>query len=197
VLSSLHRDEGFHPGDLLYLVGQMRGVGTAAVQFRSVSGAGAMVGTQSVIKMDVSSADKLFAAIRDGSPLPAVGSELPAVAPSEANTVVAVIDAGNASGASEVEDVLSHAGFDIGPGIVAARVPKGVKGAAIVYQPGQEAYASVARAYFPGLPMVQSKQLTEGPVAVVVPSGYHPSNTTGSGNGTPPPAATQCPTPSA
>jgi hypothetical protein len=195
VLSSLHRDFGFYPGDLIYLVGQMRGVSTGAVEFRSVSGTDRLIGTQDAVVMDPS-AEKLFAAIRTNSPMPAVGTELPVVAPSEANTVVAVIDAGNPTGAGEVEDVLSHAGFDVGPGIVSGRVPKGVKGASIIYQPGQEDYARVARAYFPDLPMVESAELHDAPVAVIVPPGYHPSSGSGGGNGQPP-AATQCPTPTA
>jgi hypothetical protein len=67
-----------------------------------------------------------------------------------------------------------------------------------VYQPGQEPYASVARAYFPDLPMVESKQLSDAPVAVVVPPGYHASSgSDGTGGNGQPPGATQCPTPTA
>ena len=196
VLSNLHRDQGFLPGDLVYLVGQMRGVSTGEVQFRSVSGTNAMEGTQSVVKMDQAS-KKLFTAIRDDAPLPPIGSALPDVAPSEANTTVLVMDAGNPAGASEVEDLLTQAGFDISLGIVSGTVPKGVKAPAILYQPGKQDYAAVVRAYFPGLPMTERAGL-RAPVAIVVPSGYHPPSLQPSGSASPtPPTATQCPTPSA
>jgi LCP family protein required for cell wall assembly len=198
VLANLHRDVGFLPGDLVYLVGQMKGIDTDAVQFRSVSGVSQMIGTQSVVKMDAS-ASSLFAAIRDNAPLPPVGTELPVVAPSEANTVVAVLDAGNADGAAVVEDVLSKAGFDISPGIVPGRVPKGAKAPAILYRPGQADYANVVHAYFPALPMVPLASLDDAPVAIVVPPGYQPPPSgAGSGSTSPaPPDADGCPTPSA
>jgi len=198
VLSSLHRDQAFLPGDLVYLVGQMQGLSTGDVDFRSVTGTAGWREnhTQSVVLMDPSS-KKLFAAIRDDAPLPPVGSQLPDVAPSEANTTVAVIDAGNPAGASDVEDLLSKAGFDISPAIVTERLPKGVKPPAIVYQPGHEAYANVVHAYFPGLPMVKLPSLDAAPVAIVVPEGYRPPSSTGGGTATPPPTSAQCPTPSA
>ncbi len=195
VLSNLHRDQGFLPGDLVYLVGQMRGVSTGDVQFRSVSGTNAMEGGLSVVKMDAASR-KLFTAIRDNAPIPPIGSTLPDVAPSEANTTVLVIDAGNAAGASEVEDVLTRAGFNISPGIQPGNVPKGVKPPAILYQPGEQDYARVAQAYFPGLPMVEREGL-DSPVAIIVPEGYHPSTSPSSSGSPAPPAASECPTPSA
>jgi LCP family protein required for cell wall assembly len=200
VLSSLHRDPKFYPADLVYLVGQMRGVGTGDVEFRSVSGTAGWREnhTQSVVLMDPSS-EKLFDAIRNNEPIPSIGSELPYVAPSEANTIVAVIDAGNPQGASEVEEVLSEAGFNVSPGIVTGQLPKAVKPPAIVYRPGQQDYANVAHAYFPDLRMVESAALHAAPVAIVVPDGYHPPTSTGGagGSSTPPPTASQCPTPSA
>jgi LCP family protein required for cell wall assembly len=199
ILSSLHRDADFSLGDLVYLVGQMQGISTGEVEFRSVSGdAYAMVGDLSVVKMDPN-AEKLFAAIRENAPLPPIGSALPDVAPSEANTIVGVIDAGNSTGASEVEDVLSRAGFNISPGIVTGNVPKSVKPPAIFYQPGQEDYSKVVQAYFPGLPTVQFRGLDSAPVAIVVPPDYHPPTSTDGAGGSspPPPAATECPTPSA
>jgi LCP family protein required for cell wall assembly len=200
ILASMHRDDSFYPADLVYLVGQMRGISTGEVQFRSVSGTSEMIGTQSVVKMDPS-AEKLFTAIRDNAALPPVGSTLPVVAPSEANTIVGVIDAGNASGASEVEDLLSHAGFNISPGVVGGNVPKGVKAPAILYRPGEEDYATVVHAYLPALPMVPYAGLERFPglhdaqVAIVVPPGYHPTTTGATGSSTPPPATNECPTP--
>jgi LCP family protein required for cell wall assembly len=198
ILESLHRDLGFLPGDLVNLVGQLRGLSTGAVEFRSVPGTAAMEGSKSVVRMDPS-AREIFAAIRDGRPITGVGTELIQTAPSEANTTVAVIDVGNAAGAGEVEDVLSRAGFDISPGVVPGSLPKGVTGVAIVYQPGQEDYARVAQAYFPGSPMKELKDLRAAPVAIVVPAGYHPSasqgGTGGTNGGTP--TTNDCPTPTA
>jgi len=192
VLSSLHRDSAFSPADLVYLVGQMRGVSTGAVQFRSVSGTNAVVNGLDVVKMDPAD-KKLFAAIRDGAPLPSLGSTLPITPPSPANTTVEVIDAGNASSADEVEGTLSEAGFDVAPGIVQGTMPKGVTKAAIAYAPGKEAYAQVVHSYFQGLPLIEVKSL-DVPVAVVVPHGYSPSTPTPSGgSSSPPPTGTECP----
>jgi LCP family protein required for cell wall assembly len=192
VLSSLHRDSKFSAADLVYLVGKMRGVSTGAVQFRSVSGTNAVVNGLDVVKMDPAD-KKLFAAIRDGTPLPALGSTLPITPPSPANTTVEVIDAENTSSANEVEGTLSEAGFDVGPGIVQGAMPKGVTKAAIVYAPNKEAYAQVVHSYFPGLPLIEVKSL-DVPVAVVVPHGYSPSSPTPSGgSSSPPPTGTECP----
>src|SRR4051812_4384940 len=102
VLSSLHRDSGMHPADLAYLVGQMRGISTGAVQFRSVSGTDAVVDGLDVVKMDPVD-KKLFKAIRTDAPLPDIGTNLPITPPSPANTTVEVIDAGNSGAADEVE----------------------------------------------------------------------------------------------
>jgi anionic cell wall polymer biosynthesis LytR-Cps2A-Psr (LCP) family protein len=76
VLSSLRRDSGFLPGDLVYLVGQMRGISTGAVQFRSVSGTNAVVDGLDVVKMDPAD-KKLFAAIRNDTPLPSLERPYP------------------------------------------------------------------------------------------------------------------------
>jgi LCP family protein required for cell wall assembly len=193
VLSSLHRDSGFLPGDLVYLIGRMRGINTDAVQFRSVSGTNAMIGTQAVVEMDPAD-KKLFAAIRNGDPLPDIGSLLPITPPSPANTTVEVLDAGNAAAANAVEGTLAQAGFDTGPGIVQGKMPKGVTKAAIVYAPNKSPFAEVVHSYFPGLPMIEVKDL-DVPVAVVVPHGFEPSSPSPSGGGqsSPPPTGTPCP----
>jgi anionic cell wall polymer biosynthesis LytR-Cps2A-Psr (LCP) family protein len=196
VLSSLHRDSGLQPADLAYLVGQMRGVSTGAVQFRAVSGTNAVVNGLDVVKMDPAD-NKLFAAIRDDTPLPEPGTNLPITPLSPANTTVEVIDAGNASAASEVEGTLSEAGFDVGPDIVQGTRPAGVTKAAIVYAPGKEAFAQVVHSYFPGLPMIEVKSFDVS-VAVVVPHGYEPSSPSPSvGPSSPPPTGTECPSPTA
>lgn len=193
VLASLHRDKSLLPGDLIYLVGQLRGISTGAVEFRAVPGdATAMVGTQSVVWMDPS-AKEIFAAIREGKPIAGVGTQLINTPPSEANTSVAVIDADSGGKAAGVENLLVRAGFDVSPGIWdASKAPAGVHGAAIVFRPGQDAYAHVVASYFPGLKLVSSAALHGAPVAIVVPASYHPTPagpTTGS------PVGSQCPSP--
>ena len=189
ILASMHRDSGFLPGDLVYLVGQLRGLTTGNVEFRSVPGHGGTVDGKSVVLMD-SSAEQIFTAIRDGKPLGDVGTTLLDTPPSEANTTVAVIDDRSGGGAADVESVLSNAGFDVSPGIVQAPVPAGVKGPAIVYAPGKEAYAGVVSAYFPSLPLVVSKHLSGAPVAVVVNASYRSQP---SGSPSPAPSGSSCP----
>jgi LCP family protein required for cell wall assembly len=196
VLSSLHRDSGFSPADLVYLVGQMRGISTGAVQFRSVSGSQAVVTqggvVQDIVKLDPAD-EKLFAAIRNGTPLPAdIGTTLPVTPITPANVTVEVIDAGTSSSANDAESTLSEAGFDVAPGIVQANMPKGVTKAAVAYAPNRLSEAQVVHSFFPGLPLILVKNL-DVPVAVVVPHGYQLATPTPSGGQSPPPAGAQCP----
>jgi anionic cell wall polymer biosynthesis LytR-Cps2A-Psr (LCP) family protein len=191
VLASLHRDSRFYPGDLVNLVGQLRGLSTGAVEFRSVPGTPGWAGALSVVKMDPS-ANEIFQAIADGRSIEGVGTQLENTLPSEANTTVQVIDTGNPSGASKTEEVLTQAGFDVSPGVVAGAPPKGVRHTAIAYTRGHEAYAKVAAAYFPGLELVEVKGLAS-PVAIVVFPGFEPSERpSGSSQGGT--AGAQCPT---
>ena len=195
VLASLHRDQGFLPGDLIYLVGQMRGLSTGAVEFRAVPGTTGMDGGISIVRMDPS-AEQIFAAIRDGKPITGVGTQLAVTPPSEANTTVAVIDAGGADAASQVEDTLTSAGFNVSPGIVSGDAPKGVNGPAILYRPGDGAYADVVSKYFPGLPVLEVKGLAES-VAILVPADFHPAQPGQGGDNGGSGAASQCPNPTA
>jgi LCP family protein required for cell wall assembly len=196
VLASMHRDQGFTPGDLVYLVGQLRGLSTGAVEFRSVPGTPALEGSLSVVKMDTSAKD-IFKAVQDGRSITGVGTELESTAPSEANTKVLVLDTGNPTGAAATEDILLKAGFDVSPGVAAGSLPKGVRHAVIAYGAGQQNYAKVVATYFPDLKMVQVNNL-DAPVVVVVPAGYAPAGPgqgTGGGQGgtgSTPPA---CPSP--
>lgn len=189
ILASMHRDSGFLPADLVYLVGQLRGLSTGNVEFRSVSGTGGTRDGKSVVLMD-RTAEQIFAAIRDGKQLGDIGTTLLDTPPSEANTTVAVIDAGASAKAAEVETLLSNAGFDVSPGVSQATPPAGVNGAAIVFQPGKDAYAGVVHSYFPNLPVVASKRLTAAPVAIVVTPGYTAAP---SGSPSPSPSGSACP----
>jgi anionic cell wall polymer biosynthesis LytR-Cps2A-Psr (LCP) family protein len=173
VLEQLRRDRGLLPGELVYLVGQLRGLSTGAVEFRAVPGVSAFEGDKSVVKMDPA-AGRLFAAIRDGGPLGSVGSQLVDTPPSEANIPVAVLDRRSDGAAATVETVLADAGFDVSPGVLTGFEGLDVRGAAIVHAPGAEASAEVVGAYFPNLPIVGPQPLEDADVAVVVPSGYRP-----------------------
>jgi LCP family protein required for cell wall assembly len=195
ILANLHRNRGFLPGDLIHMIGQLRGLSTGAVEFRSVPGIAGWEGTKSVVHMDPS-ARRLFAAIEQGRSISDVGTQLVQTPPSEANTTVAVVDAGEPSAALEIEGVLERAGFDVTPGIVPSSAGlNGVKGAAIAYERGDESYARVVAAYFPDLPLIEVRRLGTAPVAIVVPSGYEPIEP-GTGGGVRP-TANECPVPTA
>ena len=178
VLEHLRRDRSFLPSDLVNLVGELRGLGTGAVDFRAVPGVAAFEGTKSVVKMDAS-AEGLFAALRHGDPIGDVGSQLEDTPPSEANTIVAVLDAGSGGKAAQVERILAEGGFDITPG-VRDQAP-GEKRSAILFRPGSEAHARVVASYFPNLPVIGPSEIADADVAVVVTGSYEhvPPGTTG------------------
>jgi len=189
VLANLHRDQGFLPGDLVYLVGQLRGLTTGAVEFRTVPGVAAMEGTKSVVLMDPV-ARQIFGAIRDGKQLGTIGTQLVNTPPSEANTKVEVIDRRSGGAAESVEGVLADAGFDVSPGVVRGTGPAGVRGSAIVFAPGKDAYARVVSGYFPNLPVIESAKVGAAPVSVVITSTYRPAS---SGSPSPPASSNNCP----
>jgi LCP family protein required for cell wall assembly len=184
VLENLRRDAGLVPSDLVYLVGQLRGLSTGAVEFRTVPGVAASVGSKSVLRMDPS-AEQIFRAIRQGRPIGSAGTKLVNTPPSEANVRVAVVDVDSADPASRVEAVLADAGFDISPGILpSSEAPSGVQGPAIVHRPGASAHAGVVSAYFPELPVVEAPDLHGAQVALVVPGSYRvPAPGGGDGEG--------------
>jgi LCP family protein required for cell wall assembly len=174
VLSNMRRDQGLHPAELVYLVGQLRGITTGAAEFRAVPGTPGWEGPLSVVHMDPS-AEQIFAAIRQGKPISDVGLQLENTALSPANIPVAVIDDASGGSADTAEALLSAAGFDISPGVrPVSDLPKGVKGPAIVYRHGNDAMAQVLLRYLPGLKVVESADLHDVPVAVVIPAGWAP-----------------------
>jgi anionic cell wall polymer biosynthesis LytR-Cps2A-Psr (LCP) family protein len=175
VLRGLRRDAGFLPSELVYLVGQLRGLSTGAVDFRVVPSVAAWEEEKSVLKM-VPTARTIFEAILDGRPIGDIGTRLQNTPPSEANTTVAVIDARSGGKAIRVQDTLGNAGFDISPGILGPEEkPDDVRGAAILYRPGGEAYARVVGAYFPSLSLIESETLRGAHVAIVVPASSVPA----------------------
>jgi len=172
VLGNLRRDAKLLPSDLVYLVGQLRGLSTGAVEFRTVPGFAAQEGTKAVLRMDPS-AKEIFRAIRSGRPIGKVGTALVNTPPSEANTTVAVVDANSGGMASAVVGILNDAGFDVSPGIwPASEAPVNVTTPAIVFRPEASANAQVVAAYFPDLPLVASTDVRHAQVAVVIPSSY-------------------------
>lgn len=172
VLRNLRRDADLLPSDLVYLVGQLRGLSTGAVEFRTVPGVAATIEEKAVLRMDPS-ADEIFRAIEESRPIGNVGTTLVNTPPSEANTKVVVVDANSAGTASTVEGVLADAGFDVSPGIwPASEAPMDVSGPAIVFRPEASANAQVAAAYFPDLPLIPSADLRGAQVAIVIPSSY-------------------------
>lgn len=172
VVENLRRDAGLHPSDLVHLVGQLRGLSTGAVEFRTVPGVAAQIGTKAVLRMDPS-ARQIFRAIRQGRPIGSVGTQLVNTPPSEANTRVAVVDSSSGGTASQVASLLADAGFDVSPGIwPVSQLPIDVEGPAIVHRPGADANAQVVAAYFPSLPLVASTELRGAQVALVIPSDY-------------------------
>jgi anionic cell wall polymer biosynthesis LytR-Cps2A-Psr (LCP) family protein len=172
VLENLRRDVDLLPSDLVYLVGQLRGLSTGAVEFRAVPGVAAQEGTKAVLKMDPS-AHEIFRAIRRGRPIGDVGTQLVNTPPSEANTRVAVVDADSEGTASAVESVLSDAGFDVTPGVWSvSEASIDVTGPAIVFRPQASAEAEVVAAYFPDLALVASEDLRGTQVAIVVDATY-------------------------
>lgn len=188
IVANMRRNKGFLPGDLVYLVGQLRGITTGAAEFRAVPALPAWEGSLAVVRMDPS-AQQIFSAIRQGRPINDVGTTLVNTPLSPANVRVAVIDRGSAGVADEVEAMLSGAGFDISPGIWDdARAPASVSGvAAIIYGPGHDAEAEALTKYLPAAKVVESPALTDVPVAVLVTANYEPAPATSNG------AASECP----
>jgi LCP family protein required for cell wall assembly len=190
VLGSLKRDRELTPVDLAFLVSQLQGMSTGAAEFRSVPGT---LGFEqpswssiplSVVKMDPS-AEQIFAALRDGKPLPKAGTTLAGVEMSAANITVPVVDHDSAGKATGVNTVLSDAGF-VAPGITDyATFGATVKGSVIAYEPGRDAEAQVVAKYFPGLKLVETAKdaLPGTDVAVFVTAAYTPQQP-GSGPGT-------------
>ena len=180
VLERLRRDRGLLPSELVYLVGQLRGLSTGAVEFRAVPGVSVFEGDKSVVRMDPS-AERLFAAIRDGRPIGNVGTQLVDTPPSEANVTVAVVDRRSGGAAADVGSVLAEAGFDVSPGIVGPSDVSGVHGQAIVFSEGADEAAGVVSAYFPGLRVVGPRDVGDADVAIVVTRSYEATPPTGAG----------------
>lgn len=192
IAQSLYTDQGFPLSDVIYLVGQLQGISTGAVDFRTVPGTTGTVTVPwssiplSVVKAEPS-AEELFQAIRSNHTPPAnVGVQLPSTTMSEAQIQVPVVDHGSGGKATDVESVLSQAGFDIAPGIQPfAAFGAKVNGSVIAYEKGHNEEASVLGKYFSNLKQVEvpAHTLHGSPAAVFVTSSYQPQPVgTGSGS---------------
>ena len=174
VARNLVTTKGFDLADVIYLVKQLEGISTGAVEFRAVPAVGGFEGTLSVLFPDPL-ADQIFTRIRQGKPLGTLGEALAGTAPSEANIVVPVVDHDSGGTADEVEQILMDAGFDTSPGIVDfATYGADVKGSVIAYKPGHQSDAEVVRKYFPNLELLEVPEdtLKGSPVAVFVSASF-------------------------
>ena len=167
VLSHIRRDDRLDPADLAFLVGQLQGVSTGAVDFRAVPGTAAMFGSKQAVQMEPA-ANGLFRALRDGGALPNdIGIQLPNTPISEANVPVVVVDHG--SGGAGTSGGAGHGGFDVSPGTSTfAAYGARVAGNVIAFAPGKDEEAQVAAKYFPGLPTKQVNLPAGAPVAIFV-----------------------------
>ena len=180
ILGNLRRDPDLKVADLAYLVGQLQGVDTGAVEFRAVPGSSKLIyppeypSGLAIVEMDPA-AERLFAALRDGRTLPPVGEQLEGQPQSPANITVPVVDGDATVSASEVLDTLSVSGFDISEGIVTPlELDVSAKRSAIVAGPDAIVQAQVVQQYLPQLKIVE--QASFSGVAVVVSSDYVPAD---------------------
>ncbi len=174
IMNNLRTDDQLSIADLVYLVGQLRGISTGAAEFRSVPASPITVNGLDALKMDPS-ARTIFRAIRQGRPIGDVGLTPQYVPPSPANIAAPVIDHASGSKAATVEQVLADSGFDIAPGLqLYAGYGASVAGNVIAYQPGHDVEAKVMQQYLPDLPIKEVKGLAD-PVAVFVTASYRPA----------------------
>jgi LCP family protein required for cell wall assembly len=191
IAQNLATDEGFQLADVISLLGQLRGISTGAVDFRTVPGITADVRVPwssiplSVVQAEPS-AEALFRALRTNHTLPAnVGVQEQGTTISEAQIIVPVVDHGSGGKATDVESVLSDAGFNVAPGVQPyAGFGTKVNGSVIAYEKGRNEEAGVLGKYFSNLKQVEvpAHSLHGSPVAVFVTSSYEPQPV-GSGAG--------------
>ncbi|MEX1262403.1 MAG: LCP family protein [Actinomycetota bacterium] len=170
IMQNLRPDEDLDLADLAFLVGQLEGISSGAAEFRTVP-AYPDPANLAILRMD-GSAERVFAAIRDGKPLGEIGRDLVYTPVSEANVPVLVVDHASGGTVTGVQDVLSQAGFDISPSLTTyEQYAKKVSGSVIAYAPDADAEAQVVKKYFPTLELQQVKGLPDD-VAIFVDGSY-------------------------
>lgn len=199
IAQNLATDEEFKLADVIYLLGQLKGISTGDVDFRAVPGVPETMTTTSfpsgisVVTMDPK-ARELFRALAENTQLPPdVGVQLEGTTVSEAQISAPVVDHASGGLATDVEAVLADAGFNVAPGIEQfAAFGADVKGSAIAYEPSRLEEAQVVGQYFPNLKLVEvpKHSLRGNPVAVFVTASFEPP-----GDGSGPPPAESCVSP--
>jgi len=178
VLPNLRVSPGIKPADILYLVNQLRGLSTGAVDFRTVPGNPYATvetdsGTVDIVQLEPE-AKELFKRLRKGLPLGDLGLSNAQTPPSPAVVDVDVVDVGSNGVAAQVHDLLAKAGF-------LAEAPTttngfGIEGPAIVFAPNPQgkAAADVVKGFLGKVPEVRDASgILEGnQVAVIVTPAY-------------------------
>lgn len=173
ILANLQRDAGLKIADLAYLVGQLEGISTGAAEFRTVPGVATTIDGLAVIRLDPA-ADAMFEAVRQGRQLGSTGVAV-YTPPSEATIPVLVVDHASRGAATDVQNVLSQAGFDISPGLTTfERYAKKAPGSVIAHAPDAEQEAQVVKKYFPTLELKRVDGLPDR-VVVFVDGSYDPA----------------------
>ena len=192
VLSNLLVDQGLKNAgiaEMIYLVRQLQGVSTGAVDFRSVPSTPSTVDTSAgvvdTVRLIQPDARHLFTRLAQGRPLGDLGKSLPNTPESPATIRVRVFDDRSAGAAPKVQDFLTKSGFDIQP--LATSNTIGVSGPVILYKPDTLPQAQVVQGILRGLRMQQAPKgaLAQADVAVIIPASYH-----GPGVASPSPGAT-------
>jgi len=170
ILGNMHRDDELKIADLAYLVGQLEGISTGAVDFRTIGGTPELIDGLDVIRMDPA-ADRIFAAVRNGSPLPAEEAPNVNTPPSPATISVPIVDRGSPENALAVAQILSDSGFDVSPGTIAFAdygidLPRNV----VAYAPGHGVDANVIQQYLPELAIREVRGLPDDVAVVASPS---------------------------
>ena len=165
--SGLLRDKDLNTAEIVYLTHQLQGIGTGAVDFRSVPGnpfatVQTPKGTVDIVRMKAQ-AKVLFARLREGKPLGDIGKVLQGTPPSPATITVRVFDNSSGGVAAKASDRLTKAGFDIRPTVAAGALAS--RGPAILYRPGALRAAKQVSGYLPDLPL---KQAPRGALSVAV-----------------------------
>jgi LCP family protein required for cell wall assembly len=178
VAGSLLIDHQLNLADLIYLSRKLSGVGTSAVDFRTVPGnpyatKETSIGTQDVVTL-LPEAKELFRRLREGKPLGKLGLSTAQTPPSPAVVQVQVVDDSSNGAATQVNDYLQRSGFDVQP--VTATNSFGVTGPVILFAPspaGKQA-ADVVHGFLTQIPehAAPPGTLSGLQVAVVVPSTY-------------------------
>ncbi|MGH2635893.1 MAG: LCP family protein [Actinomycetota bacterium] len=176
LLDNLVVDDGLNVADLVYLAGELQGVGTENADFRTVPTVPGWEGELSIVRMVEPDADELFTRIRDGKPLGELGTELLQTAPSPANISTAVYDRDGNAVALEVLGVLTDGGFITIPEVLdGSAIDASGSGSMILFREGEDAAAAVVRTYFPNMDVmsVPPGALPNGEdVALVVSRNY-------------------------